>query len=153
MRMGSAQWNAPLFRDEGLGTDPGVIAALEEFLKRYPRYRERKGAFNKCAIATVDLTGYLEGCGYRARQVWVRCSRTRDLSGDSQAMPSEHALVHLPETGGSVDVTRRQFDATAQVPTLYGSEAELGAHWAEINEDTERREYAWRSLPAAQVHK
>lgn len=56
----------------------------------------------------------------------------------------EHALVAL-DAGGFIDVTRRQYDPDAAVPTVYAAEADLAADWLEINDD-EDRNAPWRVI-------
>ncbi len=91
-----------------------VDECIDAFLRRYPRYLEPAAATSQCRIATTDLITELEA----ARIVWVGEPRTSFRSPQPRAVAStEHALAALA-SGGFLDVTRRQYDSDADVPTF-----------------------------------
>lgn len=124
---------------------PEAYACAEAFVGRYPRYLEPATAASQCRIATTDLVGHLVSHGHIARVIWVREPRTPFPEPHPRALhATEHALAQL-DTGEFIDVTRRQYDSEADVPTFYASEQQLGFDWMEVNDDEDCRRL-WRAL-------
>jgi hypothetical protein len=92
-----------------------------------------KGAAEKCAIATQDLAERYAATG--ASAVRIR------LHGRNGAPPVPHGApepVHyvvLVDYADVVDVTRRQFDLTCDVPTIYPSLEAVAQHWTDWSPD------------------
>jgi hypothetical protein len=106
---------------------------VDNFLRRRPWLAHQEGADNQCRIATDDLADALRAQGIGAQPVWVRGHRAVPDNPAARALSADrHRIVLLPD-GSLVDITRRQFDPDAQHPSYYSSEAELAAHWREID--------------------
>lgn len=126
--------------------DQGALEIAEAFIRRYPHYLTPATAASQCRIATGNLVDDHQASGRAASVVWVRQPRTPFLRPHPRALQSdEHALVALDD-GGFIDVTRRQYDPDAAVPTVYYALADLAEDWIEINDD-EDRNAPWRILP------
>lgn len=95
--------------------------------------RTPSGARGRCSIVSGDLVAEYLTAGYDACRIRFRGHRHEvpvHPEGDSR---EEHLAVLVD--GVVVDATRRQFDPSADVPTVYASIAAAGCHWREVFED------------------
>lgn len=103
------------------------------------------GATGRCAIVTLELETALSEAGYPVRRVGVKGHRRPvpypDPEGDGR---EEHWLV-IASNGPVIDLTRRQFDPDAEVPTVYPEIRAAGQHWRSVYVDERRTQL--RDLP------
>lgn len=139
--------------------DAELAALVEAFTAKYPALASPAGADNQCQIAVDTLVEDLRCANRVARKVWFKGHRqpaTRSPRGRA-GEDVEHAAVLTGERL-VVDVTRRQYEPDAGLPTVYFSAAECGEHWRFIQLDDARRgEYRVlpapeRAAPARQPH-
>jgi len=119
--------------------DPELAASVEAFLRKHPKLENPDRAENQCVIATGQLIDELREAGRAAEKIWFRGHRapvTFDPPGPG--VNAEHAAV-LVDGELVVDVTRRQYESGAALPTVYLTVADAGRHWLAYQRDAERR--------------
>jgi hypothetical protein len=103
------------------------------------------GAKGRCAIVSLELEMALAAAGYPVRRIGVKGHRRvvpyPDPEGDGR---EEHWLVIVGD-GPVIDVTRRQFDPDAELPTVYPDMQAAGRHWRSVYVDERRTQL--RDLP------
>lgn len=103
-----------------------VVARVVE---EHPAWATANGSLNQCAIASRELIRALVERGVEAEALWVEGPLP---TGESvlapEAMVRQHMLVLVE--GQVVDLTRRQWDVTAEHPTVYETLGSVGDHWS-----------------------
>lgn len=112
--------------------DDELARIIDAFLRKHRKLAKPGGATSQCAIATQDLVTDLTDAGRRARAVWFKGHRWnvpfRRPDGDVR---EEHTAV-LVDDQTVVDITRRQYDPHADLPTVYKSVDAAGRDWREV---------------------
>src|SRR4051794_33001261 len=112
--------------------DAQLDRTVRAFVHRYERRLfDPELVDNWCRILTDALIQDLAATGRPAEMVWLRGHRVpvrRCPAGPGEGV---HAVVLVDRTL-LLDVSRRQYEPTARVPTVYRSRGEAAAHWEEI---------------------
>lgn len=94
---------------------------IDDFVRRNPEWTHDPAlALGKCTILSHRLVEELAGSGVKAFVVSLHDPIDVDYVGDHQIVQIEDDFV---------DMTRRQFDALAEVPTYYEPLSSAGRHW------------------------
>lgn len=118
-------------RSVGFGMELLPDDVIAQFMTQRPGVAESGIASDQCRIASNQLVDALEKEGCEARVVWLLDHR---VPPPKPGIPSAttgrhaHAVVWLSD-GRMVDVTRRQFDPEADLPTIYKTAGDAGQHW------------------------
>lgn len=128
--------------------DDELACVVDAFLGKYPNLAKPRGATSQCSSKTQNLITDLKAAGRGAGEVWFKGHR-HDVpcphpGGDTS---EEHAAV-LVDDQTVVDVSRRQYDPDAELPTVYVSVDASGRDWLEVYVDDARSKTS--PLPAQQ---
>ena len=128
--------------------DPDLSALIRRYTARYPALADPISCRNSCLRVATDLIEELAAEGRRATELWFRGHRdprTPALPVPQGLDGSEHVAVVVDDRL-IIDLTRRQFDPEAELPTIYASTAAAARDWRWFNPDP-RRVAPWQRLP------
>ncbi len=96
--------------------------------------RTPSGAKGRCSIVSGELVDEYVAAGYDACRIRFKGHRDDVPVPHPEGDCREEHLAVLVD-GVVVDATRRQFDPSADVPTIYASIDAAGCHWREMFEE------------------
>ena len=115
-----------------------IVGLIHEFVARYPKLQQSRGAVGRCKMASYELALFLRQRGIPARAIHVQgCAaglypKPHKTWANRPPAKWSHYVVGLGRW--SIDMTARQFDASLGVPHM-SLMTELRSNWRVVEED------------------
>lgn len=101
--------------------DPHIASVVRTMCQERPWLGTRKGAFRNCYNTSLDPTRRLQNAGYQARVTPIRVQQLDSCHPHWKRFAGrEHCIAHYAVRCRNfpIDLTARQFDATASFPRI-----------------------------------